>query len=132
MLLTVYFLESIVPLELVLEVLDLGSTCAQLWLIGMVKPPRIEWIQMLCIFNPCSVLGGGIANIGAFNDALWISLLGLIYWGKSGLAVLCLFGAICAYFDPRIVILVYPLQVFGARLKCKNDVIRTFGCQLCT
>jgi hypothetical protein len=131
LLLAMYHLSSILPLELILAVIDFGSTCTQLWLVGMVKPPRVRWVQMICIFNPCSVLGGGIANIGAFNDMLWITMLGLMYRGRSGLTGLCFLGAICAYFDPRILILVYPLQVFSARLKGENDVLKPIVCQLC-
>jgi hypothetical protein len=47
-------------LEIVLALFDFLSTCAQLALLSKVATKHKDILEILIIFNPCSVFGGGI------------------------------------------------------------------------
>jgi len=90
------------------------STAIQMALIDKSicknKDVALAWI----VINPIALLGGGIQNIGAVNDAIFYLIIYLIQNGEAlGVSRLAsVVAAFATYFDPRILFVVFPLIVF--------------------
>jgi hypothetical protein len=79
----IYTLSQTIPLEVILALGDLLSTCVQLLLLHEINPKFSPYIAMVIMFNPASMFGGGIQNVGAFNDAIFYGLLYVVYKRKT-------------------------------------------------
>ena len=106
---------------------DLLSTLSQLWLLSTVTIRHKEIIQLLIVFNPFTVFGGGIQNIQSFNDFLFVLVVVFAY--KQRKYTCYILGALATYFDPRIVFIVLALSVLQSR-QTNGNLLKDFTTQL--
>lgn len=90
----------------------------QVMIIRLVQPRYENVLVYLAVFNPCSIFGGGIQNIGAFNDTIFYIVL---YLSIKGHWLAKAASALASYFDPRIIFIIFPMEIFRSRSQNKND-----------
>lgn len=76
------------------------------------KSPYTLVALMFILFNPIQLIGG-FSNLASFNDFMFYLLILVPITGDpilSGPIVCGALGALCVYFDPRIVFLMLPLS----------------------
>ena len=83
LLLLYYQIQKHIAIEWVLALSDFLSTLMQLYILNQLKPKYLSVLQLGVIFNPASIFGGGIQNIGALNDTIYYTLIALIINGSK-------------------------------------------------
>lgn len=79
-------------------------------LIGQSVTKNKDIALIWVVLNPIQLLGGGIQNIGAINDAIFYLIIYLIQAGQGRFSTAI--AALATYFDPRTIFIVFPLIVY--------------------
>lgn len=125
LLLGLYHLIKVVDLKYILFTLDLVLMLLRLLVVSQTNIKNKETAYLLVCFNPLSLFGQGLSNIGTFNDILFTLLISFVLKGYHlWYAVLAAFAA---YFDPRLIFFVFPLQVFALRRANKQIELQLIG-----
>jgi len=74
-------LTRFIDLRLVLAISSVVSIAIQMAIINLTVSKNKDIALIWVVFNPLSLIGGGIQNVGVINDALFYAI---IYFGLVG------------------------------------------------
>ena len=78
LLLALHHLIQFIDLSYIFFTLDLVLLLLRLYVVSLTAIKNKETAYMLVIFNPLTLFGQGLTNIGTFNDILFTSLIVLM------------------------------------------------------